>query len=115
MTIQVKDGNGTLQTISTIDDLLDAVSTIGTRTYGTGTRVAVASTSAVSGAITATEVLLHASTRCFVRSGSGTPTAVNTDIPLEAGEKFHMRISSGDKIAVLRDTADGFLNVVPVV
>lgn len=91
-----------------------ALATIGTRSYGTAlTRVAVASTSAQSAAITGTEVLVHASVRCFIAAGSN-PTATTSDIPLEIGEKFHLRITSGHKIAVLRDTADGFLNVVPV-
>lgn len=92
-----------------------ALATVGTRAYGTAeNRLAINSAGAASSGITATEVLLHASSRCFVKSGSGTPTATVNDIPLEAGEKFHMRITSGHKIAVIRDTADGFLNIVPV-
>lgn len=94
-----------------------AVALVGTRAYGApAARVAVGSATAYSAAITATEVLLHASTRCFVGAvaGSGTPTVDNTYIPLEIGEKFHMRLTSGQRVAVIRDTADGFLNVIPV-
>lgn len=91
-----------------------AVASVGTRAYGTAlTRVAVAAASAQSAAIAATEVLLHASTRCFVAIGAN-PTATVNDIPLEAGEKFHARLTSGHRVAVLRDAADGFLNIVPV-
>lgn len=87
---------------------------IGTRTYAAAiARVAVAAATAPSVAITATEVLVHASTRCFIATGAA-PVATTNDIPLEAGEKFHLRITSGHKIAVIRDTADGFLNIVPV-
>lgn len=97
------------------DTQIAAAATIGTRAYGAAlSRVAVAATSAVSGAVTGTEVLVHASTRCFIKTGSGTPAATTDDIPLEAGEKFHLRITSGHKVAVIRDTADGFLNIVPV-
>lgn len=96
------------------DTLNAAALLIGTRTYGAAaTRVSVSGTSAQSAAITGTEVLLHASTRCFVAAGSN-PTATTNDIPLESGEKFHMRITSGHKIAVLQDSASGYLNVVPV-
>lgn len=94
-----------------------AVALVGTRAYGApAARVAVASATAYSAPLAATEVLLHASTRCFVGAvaGSGTPTVNNTNIPLEIGEKFHMRLTSGQRVAVIRDTADGFLNVIPV-
>lgn len=91
-----------------------ALATVGTRGYGTAlTRVTVAGSSAQSAAITGTEVLIHANTRCFIAAGSN-PTATTNDIPLESGEKFHLRITSGHKIAVLQDTAGGFLNIIPV-
>lgn len=115
MTILIKNANGTNTTVSTIDDLLPAVAVIGTRAYGTVERVTVGSTSAQSAAKTATEVLLHASVKCYVLVGANPTAAPATSIPLEAGEKFHMRITSGQKIAVIRDTADGFLHIVNVV
>lgn len=98
------------------DTAIAGQATIGTRAYGTGARVAVGSGSTQSSAITATEVLLHASVKCYVKAGSAPTAVANGDsIPLEAGEKFHMRITSGHKIAVIRDSADGYLHIVPVV
>lgn len=95
--------------------LAGKVDTVGTRTYGTSVDLAVASASAQSSAITATEVCLHASTRCFVKAGANPTAVANGDgIPLEAGEKFHLRITSGWKIAAIRDAADGHLNISPV-
>lgn len=97
------------------DTLATATALIGTRSYGAPlARLAVASVAAQSAAIAAGgEVLLHASTRCFIAAGAN-PTATTDGIPLEAGEKFHMRIAANDKISALRDTTDGFLNIVPV-
>lgn len=116
------DGAGVLTPISRKDatqhaEVLATGATIGTRAYGEAlARVAVGATSAYSAEITASEVLLHASTRCFIRviAASGTPTITNSDIPLEYGEKFHLRLTSGQRIGVIRDTSDGFLNIVPV-
>lgn len=93
-----------------------AIATIGTRAYGAAaTRVAYTGTSAQSAAITGTEVLLHncGTARCYVTSASN-PTATVNDIPIEAGEKFHLRITSGHKIAAIQDSAGGNLNIVPV-
>lgn len=91
---------------------ITALATIGTRAYGAGQQVAVGATSAASSGLAATEVLLHASTRCFVRVATAATAAAG--IPLEAGEKFHLRLNSGQQIHVIRDTADGLLNIVPV-
>lgn len=102
--------------IEGLDALLSGQAKIGTRTYGAPlTRVAYSGTSAQSAAITATEVLLHnrGDGACYVKAGSN-PTATVNDIPLEPGEKFHLRITSGDKIAVLQDDTGGNLNIVPV-
>lgn len=108
-------GAGGAGLIGWLSQIWDRIGSIGTRTYSTVERVGVASTAAQSAAITGTEVLLHASTRCYVLAGSGTPApSATTGIPLEAGEKFHMRITSGHKIGVIRDSADGFLHVVTV-
>lgn len=89
-----------------------ALATIGTRAYSAGQQVAIGAASAASTGLAATEVLLHASSRCFVRVA--TAATAGAGIPLEAGEKFHMRLNSGQQIHVIRDTADGFLNIVPV-
>lgn len=108
-------GAGGAGLIGWLSQIWDRLSTIGTRAYSTVERVPVASTANQSAAITGTEVLLHASTRCYVLAGSGTPApTATTGIPIEAGEKFHMRITSGHKIGVIRDSVDGFLHVVTV-
>lgn len=98
------------------DTALAGQATIGTRGYGTAlTRLAYTGTSAQSGAITGTEVLLHncGDGRCYIKAASS-PTATASDIPLEAGEKFHLRITSGHKIAALQDSVAGNLNIIPV-
>lgn len=96
------------------DAAAELLATVGTRAYASGERVSVTSGSLASNPIAASEVMLHATVRCFVIAGAN-PTAANTtSIPLEPGEKFHMRITPGDKIAVIRDTADGFLSIIPV-
>lgn len=93
-----------------------AVATTRAYDYATGLSLAIGATSARSTAITATEVMLHASSRCFVRVGDSSVNAANGagSFPLEAGEKFHLRITSGQRIAVIRDSADGALTILPV-
>lgn len=116
MTITVKDGAGVDRTISTTDDLIPKVNLIGTRFYNYSgiQRIAVSATAADSDSIEAAEVMVHASVKCYILPGaSGTATSSNA-IPVEAGEKFHFRITSGHKISVIRDTADGFITIVPV-
>lgn len=91
-----------------------------TRSYdiAAGKRIAIGAAGAVSTAFDAVELLLHPSSRCFVIHGpavvAGTPLATGVGIPLEAGEKFHLQIAPGDLVAVVRDTADGFLHIIPV-
>lgn len=130
MTITVKDANGANQTIATNDEVIAVVATaaaqatelaairlVGTRTYGAVQRVTVGAATAYSTALIATEVLLHATGKQYVLAvaGTGTPVVTNaTGIPLEDGEKFHMRITSGQRIAVVRDSADGALNIAVV-
>lgn len=91
---------------------LPGLATVGTRAYGEGQRIAVGAASAATSGLAATEVLLHAKTACYVRVG--TAATVAAGIPLEAGEKFHLRLNSGQQIHAIRDTADGFLHIVPV-
>lgn len=93
-----------------------AIGLVGTRAYGApAARLAYSGTSAASGAITASEVLLHncGDARCYVQAEAA-PVATVNDIPLEPGEKFHLRITSGHKIAAIQDSAAGSLNIVPV-
>ena len=95
---------------------LAATQLVGTRAYGSAlTRLAYTGTSAQSAVITATEVLLHncGTARCYIAVASS-PTATVNDIPLETGEKFHLRITSGHKVAAIQDSTGGNLNIVPV-
>lgn len=89
-----------------------------TRAYGyaAGQRITSVAAQTRSTAITASEVMLHASARCFFRVGDVTVVATvgAGSVPLEAGEKFHLRITSGEFISVIRDTADGNLTIMPV-
>lgn len=115
------EGNALLEAVvdALVDTILPALTgKVGTRKYGAVSRVDVGSSSALSTAITATEVMLVASAKMYVLAvaGTGTPTvSATTGIPLEAGEKFHLQIESGQRIAHIRDTADGKLHIVPVV
>jgi hypothetical protein len=97
----------------------------GTRAYNfaQATRTAVGATSSAAVAIgtlsASREVMLVASTRCFIRFGTSTVTAANaTDaalLALPADAMFHMRLPSGvTHYTVIRDTADGFVRIVPV-
>lgn len=114
MTISVKDAAGVNRTISTTDDLIPPVNLIGTRAYNYAgiQRIAIANAATASDPVTGTEVMVYASTKCYIRVG-GTATAT-TAIPIEAGEKFHFRITTGAVISVIRDAVDGFLHIIPV-
>lgn len=88
-----------------------------TRAYdwGIGQKVAIGTASAQSASIDAVEVMLRPSSRCFIAVGAN-PAAANAagSVPLEAGESFHLQLASGDKVAVIQDTAAGFLYIMPV-
>jgi hypothetical protein len=93
---------------------------IGTRAYGATQRIAVATASTSTGAVVTLpkgEVMLQADTDCFIQIGTGGSAATattTTSIPLVAGEKFHLQAPTGQFIAVIRKTADGFLYITPV-
>ena len=124
------DGQG--RTASTVDPL-PALTTAsptdptgnGTRAYdwAAGLRQAVAATSSAAVAFPtlgiSREVMLHASTRCFIRMGGSDVAAASVSagqLVLEAGERFHVRLPAGvTHFRLIRDTADGFLNVTAVV
>lgn len=92
-------------------------SNLTTRRYAfTATqRLAVGATEVDSAAIDALEVCLHASTRCYVVAGTAPQAATAAGgMPLEAGEKFHLQLTPGQIVSVIRDTADGFLHIIPV-
>jgi hypothetical protein len=97
----------------------------GTRAYNfdQATRTAVGATSSSAQAIgtlaASREVMLIASTRCFIRFGTLSVGAANaTDanlLPLPVDAMFHLRLPSGvTHYTVIRDTADGFVRIVPV-
>lgn len=95
-----------------------------TRAYNfaaaTRTAVGIASATVALGALNANrEVMLTASTDCYVAfGGSNAVTVAATDataLRLFAGERFHMRIPAGiTHLAVTRDAVDGFQRVTPV-
>ena len=93
---------------------------IGTRAYGATQRIAVATASTSTGAVVTLpkgEVMVQADTDCFIQIGTGGSAATataTTSIPLVAGEKFHLQAPTGQFIAVIRKTADGFLYITPV-
>lgn len=90
-------------------------SKIGTRAYSAGQRLDIGGSQDESTAIVAHEVLLHATAKCFVQEAETPSVDATTCIPLEAGEKFHMRIHTGNKIGVLGDGGSGYLYVLPVI
>jgi hypothetical protein len=91
-----------------------------TRAYDfpNGQRLTTAGSGQVrSGAISATEVLLHASVRGFFRIGDNSVSATigAGSIPLAVDEKFHCRLTSGQFISFIRDgSLDGSLTIMPV-
>jgi hypothetical protein len=92
----------------------------GTRAYdfAGGQRLTTAGAGQVrSAAVTAGEVLLHASVRGFFRVGDAAVAASvgAGSIPLAAEEKFHLRLTAGQFISFVRDGAsDGSLTIMPV-
>lgn len=89
---------------------------LGTRAYGAGAVLVAGATCDWSAALTATEVLLHAKVACYVLAVDADDDEItsSTGIPLEAGEKFHLRVTPGQFIVAIRDTASGNLHILPV-
>lgn len=106
--------------IGDVDVASVPVTATTTRAYGyaAGQRLTTAGAGQVrSTAVTATEVLLHASVRGFFRVGASDVVATvgPGSIPLAADEKFHLRITSGEFVSFIRDGAtDGSLTIMPV-
>ena len=93
----------------------------GTREYAVANKVRVnISAASVAAALPplseVRELYVLSSARCFFRTGASDVTAsAATAHPLPADERFHLRIPAGHThIAVIRDAADGVLDVVPV-
>jgi hypothetical protein len=76
---------------------------------------AVGAASARLGPFDSEEILVHPSTRTHINvGGSGVVAANGTgNMPIEAGEKFHLRITSGQYVAFIQDSAVGVIAVVP--
>jgi len=77
-------------------------------------RLTVGAAAVVSAAIDSVEVMVAATSRCFVLRGKAPVVTAANGIPIEAGEKFYFQIDQGDKLSVIRDTADGVVHIVPV-
>ncbi|WP_309628222.1 hypothetical protein [Brevundimonas sp.] len=85
--------------------------------YDLQQRVAVAAANAASAEINdAGEVMLHATTDCYVTVAALDPVAnaATNAFPMLAGEKFHLQINVGDQFGVIRASADGYLFILPV-
>lgn len=82
--------------------------------YANGIARTFTNSSAQSTAISATVVRLVATQDVFYIAGADpTATADGTSSFLPAGVLEHIKISSGDKIAALRETDDGTLYITP--
>lgn len=93
----------------------------GTREHAlaTMTRQAVGSTSArvaLPTLGTSRELYVMANTRCYFMTGSSSVTAsAGTSHPLAVDERFYFRVPAGHThVAYIRDSADGFISIVPV-
>lgn len=117
-------GDGTAVVLADADGarLPVAVPAVATTTrayaWSAGQRLTTAGTAAVRSApVLAGEVLLHASGRGFVAVGDAAVVASvgAGSIPMEAGEKFHLRLTGGQFVSFVRDGAmDASLTIMPV-
>lgn len=99
------------------DAILAALATVGTRAYDWANieTVAIASTSAASGAVGAAgEYELSADVDCYFLVGAATPTATTASRFLPAGAVFTLQLSATDMVAVIRKDTDGTLTILPV-
>ncbi|MFS2103666.1 hypothetical protein [Ralstonia sp. Ralssp135] len=83
---------------------------------GTGQNITVGASSASSAAIGASTYAIYVSTtgNCHLRVGTGTVTAVTTDMLIKATDPpLLMKVAPGEKIAVIQDGAStGTCNIV---
>jgi hypothetical protein len=97
----------------------------GTREYNFAQAIRTAFTATSSAAValgtlsTSREILVVTSSRCFIKWGTSSVSAAaatdNDVLALPADAMFHLRVSAGvTHFRVIRDTADGFLRVIPV-
>jgi hypothetical protein len=77
--------------------------------------VNVAATSAQSSAIAATgDYELSSDTDCYVLVGDDPTAAAGTSRFVAAGRPFTLSLKTGEKVAVIRKSADGKLSILPV-
>lgn len=118
-------GNGLhSDTAALLDPTGAMVDPSDTRAYnfaqGTSTAVGATSSAAIAiGTLGSTrEIMMICSSRCHIRFGAAGVAAAAIAagvLPLAADERFHMKVPSGvTHFTVIRDTADGVLNVIPV-
>jgi hypothetical protein len=85
--------------------------------FANGQRLAIGGTSVRSAQIdTSTLIFLKASSRCHVRVGDVTVVATSTagtSWPVAADETFALPIAPGQYVAVIQDSAAGFLVIMP--
>ena len=82
--------------------------------WANGQKVAITATSAQSAAINSTVVLIISDTNCFIKGGSApvaADAADNARLPFD--QFLVLGWLSGDLLAVIRDTVDGSLYLVP--
>lgn len=79
---------------------------------GTTVKQAFTATAAATAAITGTLVRLVATQNCYVLFGSA-PVADTSQIYLPANVVSFFAFSSGEKVSVVRDSADGNLFITP--
>ena len=78
--------------------------------------VAVSGTSAQSAAMTTYEIMLVSTTNCWLKFGTNPTAVASTDANqyLPANALVTIKWIPGDKVAVIQDTAAGYLTVTPV-
>ena len=83
--------------------------------FSEGLYGAIGATSARLGPFNSQEILIHSSVRTHIKVGDSTVVAANAsgNMPIEKGEKFHLRINQGQYIAFIQDSEAGTIAVVP--
>jgi hypothetical protein len=79
-----------------------------------GQKISITSSSAQSAALSEGVYLVSVSTACYLAIGSN-PTASNgaTNLPLFGAAQLALLVREGEKIAVIRDSADGAMWITP--
>lgn len=85
--------------------------------YANGVRRTSTATSAQTAAVLGvSEILVFATQNAWVKLSADPTAAADTagNLYLTAGEKFHLQCNPTDKLAAIRDTADGAVHILPV-